>query len=918
MRIVSKNKKSSPDLVFSYCKDIRKAGDAQAVLSTLSTAIHQIASTEKSYIFVFNPTSNSYTSFQDGPSGSDLRFSADSPLAKFLVNSPDAVLIDNPSSLPPSLEKEQVHLAVLDPKLIIPIQGFARLVGWVMVGSKKTGGPYQSTEIQAITLLCTLAAQLIEKYEDIASSEKESQEMAALIEISKGISITRSFDDAVELVYTRVQEIIPFQNFQILICDTPSATSRYVFYVVDKQRFGNLENQPLATSTLLAEEVFRNQNAILTDDYQQECRIRGLIPTQTDVYAWIGVPLNIGSSTFGVLEIGNRDESATYSVEQLNLLQAIANQVAGAILKARLLDETGQRARQLGILNEAARQFSSTLELLPLMQMILKIALELSYSESGMVALVEVPAGQIVTQVVAGQCPPAQVGKQVLYEPMLVSQLMRGCEPVILNGDPASYNQFFNESDRWPDFQTRMIVPLVVKERLIGIIDLFNKLDNRKFDHDDQALMQVFASQAAIALEMTQSYIKTDLALAARVEELSVMQQIDRELNTSLEIEKAMGITLDWAMRQSKAGAGLIGLVEENGIQVMSSRGYSNELAPFVNSVIPPDALPVQKLLQNNQPVILKLTSKSNTQTKLLEDCRSQIIVPILRESGMIGIILLESRQPDFWSNDDLAFLTRLGDHASVAIFNAQLYHVVQDANNAKSEFVSFVAHELKNPMTSIKGYTELLAAGAVGPVSVPQANFLSTIRSNIDRMNTLISELNDLSKIEAGRLHLEFKAFRISEVVEEAVRSARRQIEEKSQGLSIEISPDLPPIWADRTRMIQILVNLISNANKYTPREGQILVSASINENLEGEADFQKNLHLWVKDDGIGISEDDQKRIFQKFFRSEDPKTRETSGTGLGLNITRSLVEMQGGRIWFESKFREGTTFHITIPIAS
>ena len=195
-------------------------------------------------------------------------------------------------------------------------------------------------------------------------------------------------------------------------------------------------------------------------------------------------------------------------------------------------------------------------------------------------------------------------------------------------------------------------------------------------------------------------------------------------------------------------------------------------------------------------------------------------------------MILMESPVAEGVSDEVLGFLGRLSDHAAIAIANAQLYAAVQAANVAKSEFVSFVAHELKNPMTSIKGYTELLAAGAVGPVTEPQANFLATIRSNIDRMNTLISDLNDNSKIEAGRMRLEFQAIPLAGVVDEVLRSLRKQMDEKNQAVTVTIPEDLPSTWADRTRLMQVLVNLVSNAYKYTERDGQITVGAERCEN--------------------------------------------------------------------------------------
>jgi signal transduction histidine kinase len=311
------------------------------------------------------------------------------------------------------------------------------------------------------------------------------------------------------------------------------------------------------------------------------------------------------------------------------------------------------------------------------------------------------------------------------------------------------------------------------------------------------------------------------------------------------------------------------------------------------------------------------VTGPLDPSKPLLKGGRSQAIIPIRRETNTIGVILLETQEEKHLSDDAMNFLIRLSDHASIAISNAQLYTEVQQANLAKSDFVSFVAHELKNPMTSVKGYTELIAAGAVGPVNEAQANFLATIRANIERMNTLVSDLNDMSKIEVGRLRLDFKSLRLCDSIETVVRSTRRQVEEKQQALALSVPADLPPVWADRVRLEQVLVNLVSNAHKYTPNGGAIEVAAEACANQWDPSGAKQVVHIWVKDNGIGIAEEDQKKIFQKFFRSDDPKTREVTGTGLGLNITRSLVEMQGGRIWFESVYRQGTTFHFTIPVS-
>jgi signal transduction histidine kinase len=152
---------------------------------------------------------------------------------------------------------------------------------------------------------------------------------------------------------------------------------------------------------------------------------------------------------------------------------------------------------------------------------------------------------------------------------------------------------------------------------------------------------------------------------------------------------------------------------------------------------------------------------------------------------------------------------------------------------------------------------------------------------------------------------------------MDEVLRSTKRQVEDKRQIIELQLIPNLPPVWADRLRVGQVLTNLVSNAHKYTPEGGKILVGAEATNNQWDPEGAKRVVHLWVKDNGIGISIEDQNKIFQKFFRSDDMKAREVPGTGLGLNITKSLVEMQGGRIWFDSEFRIGTTFHFTIPVA-
>lgn len=229
-------------------------------------------------------------------------------------------------------------------------------------------------------------------------------------------------------------------------------------------------------------------------------------------------------------------------------------------------------------------------------------------------------------------------------------------------------------------------------------------------------------------------------------------------------------------------------------------------------------------------------------------------------------------------------------------------------ANKSKSEFVSIVSHELKLPMTSIKGYSDLMLSGATGQLNENQVNFLTTVRNNVNRMATLVSDLADISRIESGNLRLEPKAVPVWDVIDEVITLTKTQVEQKQQQLIVNISNELPKAWCDKNRLSQILTNLISNANKYTPENGKIEVHAKHVDDM---------IQIMVKDDGLGMNAEDQQKLFSTFFRSTDEKVREAPGTGLGLSITKNLIELQGGKIWFESEFRKGTTFYFTLPVA-
>lgn len=421
-------------------------------------------------------------------------------------------------------------------------------------------------------------------------------------------------------------------------------------------------------------------------------------------------------------------------------------------------------------------------------------------------------------------------------------------------------------------------VPLRARGEIIGVIYVDNRVRTGVFNESDLEMLGTFAAQAAIAIDNARLFTHTDEALAARVEELSMMQEIDRQLAQTLDFAQVMELTLDWAIRVTGAENGVIGLIdlEENQVRVVAQHGEK-----------PAD--------------VARLLSQDGVEEEL-----GTLTARIQREGRVIGIIALSRADHIPFSPEANDFAHRLADHAAIAIENAQLYEAVKHANDAKSEFVSVVTHELRVPMTSIKGYTDMILM--TGDLGEKQKGYLDIIRSNVERMSLMVSDLSDVSRIESGRMQLEIES-RVDAraVLDEILPALQNELQKREHTFRLEFPKKMPPLRADSRRLGQIFTNLISNAYKYTPNGGTITVGA------EADGDFMR---FSVADTGIGMTPDEQARLFTKFWRAESLQVREQTGTGLGLTIARNLVELHGGQMIVQSQKDVGTTFSFTIPI--
>ena len=387
----------------------------------------------------------------------------------------------------------------------------------------------------------------------------------------------------------------------------------------------------------------------------------------------------------------------------------------------------------------------------------------------------------------------------------------------------------------------------------------------------------------------TQLNTNADQASVQRIAELETLLQIDRELNSRLDFEQVLDTVRKWITRVGKTDRVWIFIVQEE------EEGNSTGSYVFPQDYTgDEDELIEQAMMQANSKV-----------TVIKRETQIQLVAPILYRDKTLGAFLIQREQP--FSESEVYILELLFNRSAATIANVQLNRAVQRANQDKSKFVSLVTHELRNPMTCIKGYADLLTKDVIGPINEQQRNFINVIRKSAEWMSTLVSDLADFSRIESGRLELDKAFIPVQDCIEETLKNLRSKIDDKQQNLVVDIDPGLPNVYVDPYRLSQIMKNLLSNAWKFTPNEGDIRINAKSQE---------RYACIEVVDNGIGIRLEDQPKLFSKFFRSEDPAVREEPGWGLGLYMAKRLVEIMGGDIGYRSMPGEGSTFWFTIPV--
>jgi len=565
--------------------------------------------------------------------------------------------------------------------------------------------------------------------------------------------------------------------------------------------------------------------------------------------------------------------------------------------------QSGQQER-LAALYEVSRVIGSSLDLQTVLDQVMDAIIQLTMAERGFLMLLD-DDGHLNVRV-ARNFDQATLSSDTFSVSRTITRRVVDSGTAIVTTNAQEDPRFAGTQSVVANaLRSIMASPLRTRGQIIGVVYVDNRMRTGLFSEKDLEALDAFAGQAAVAIENARLFSATDKALAARVEELTLLQWIDRQLNETLDMTKTMSITLEWSMRVCKAQSASLSLLNtESGLMQVVSHLGTSDLLPQGTSIDAKSSLYpiVMRVIKTQESVLQAATVNTDSAAT-----SAPIIfcVPIRRENQVIGVITLVATDPQAFPPEAQPLVVRVADRAAIAIENGRLYGAVRAANDAKSEFVSIVAHELKVPMTSISGYADLLPL--VGTVTDRQAQFITTIKNAVNRMKVLVSDLSDISRIETGNLRIEPADVNVKQAIDLAVEGTSTEIERRGHILNVTIEPNLPLVHADEERLTQVLLNLISNAYKYTPDKGTINVTAKRTSD---------RIAFTVADSGVGMTPEQLANLGVKFWRGENALNQ--PGTGLGFAITRNLIELMNGQLDIQSTPGKGSTFTFTLPVTA
>jgi GAF domain-containing protein len=652
----------------------------------------------------------------------------------------------------------------------------------------------------------------------------------------------------------------------------------------------------------------------------------------------VGVPMLREGDAVGAI-IVNRREPGRFSDAEVELVKTFADQAVIAVENVRLFKELEARNGDLTTALDTQTATSDILRVIsrsqadvqPVFDAIVTSAVRLLRAHSG--SLTRLVGDQIE---LAALTSTDNAGDANLRETFPRSLHSAGSSIAHAIRDRAPLNVTDTEVDpRRPEaframarargYRSQVVVPLLRHGEAIGAIAVTRR-EPGGFTDDEIALLKTFTDQAVIAIEnarlLTELQARTQ-ELSRSVSELRALGEVGQAISSTLDLKTVLTTIVSRAVQLSGLDGGVVFEYDEGTEEFVdraaTETGGTLAEARRTTRVRRGEGVVGQTAITLEPAQVPDITVPgaydSRLRGNLIESgVRAILAVPMVREGQLIGCLVVSRDRPGEFPAESIELLRTFATQSALAIQNARLFHEIADksrqleaASRHKSEFLANMSHELRTPLNAVIGFSEVLLQRMFGELNDKQDEYLKDIYASGQHLLSLINDILDLSKIEAGRMELAPAPFHLPTALENAVTLVKERASRHGIALQLDIDPRLGELVGDERKVKQVLLNLLSNAVKFTPEGGRISLKASRRDGA---------VEISVTDTGIGIAPEDQVAVFEEFRQVGSDETRKQEGTGLGLTLAKKFVELHGGQIWVESQLGRGSTFTFTLHL--
>jgi PAS domain S-box-containing protein len=758
----------------------------------------------------------------------------------------------------------------------VPLMVGETVLGTITVQSTLMERLYNEHHRDLLIAIAGQAAIALQNAQSFQETEQRNQELSTINEIIGSASQSLALKDILDIVLMKTMETLGFEGGLITMFNEDRGKLERI---VRKGLPGDIPPDPAeGLESSLCHVVFTTEQSLVIGDLREGAPIDVSGEIEAGFYGYAGVPLESKGKILGTLCVFKRTAGPIEDTT-VSLMQTIGRQIGFAVENARLFEETSKFKQGIERAGDAI--------------FMTDISGKIIYINPGFTTVYGYPPNEAIGKtprlIKSGLLP--QENYKDIWETLLSKNSVSG---EIINK---------NKDGRLVNISGTNSPILDEKGNILGFLAVHHDITSNK--------------QAEEALRQSEH------ALQRQNEYLATAAEVGRLVTSTLDQATLFERTVDLIRGSFGFYYASIFTIDDTGFNAVLREGTGeagdkmkqsgHSLAVGSRSIIGQVTATGKTIIVNNTAV-----DPLHRPNPLLLDTRAEAGIPLRIGERVVGAIDLQSKDIEAFKPEDISVLEILADQVAVALENARSYNLAQKAmeemretDRIKSQFLANMSHELRTPLNSIIGFSRVILKGIDGPINEPQQQDLSAIYNSGQHLLGLINDILDLSKIDAGKMELAFDEVNMGDTIHSVMSTAVGLVKDKQIRLQEQIEANLPAVRADSMRLRQVLLNLISNAAKFTD-EGTIVVSANLHTNSLGKQEVMVS----VIDSGAGISPEDQEKLFKPFSQVDSSPTRKTGGTGLGLSISHRLVELHGGRIGVHSSVGKGSTFYFTVPV--